>query len=288
MGGPMTWTHERVPRLDGRTIIVTGANSGLGLESSRMLSERGAHVIMACRDPSKVEGPADVRRLDLASLESVREFVASVGQVDVLVNNAGVMACPRRKTGDGFEMHLGTNHFGPFALTMGLLPKLATDGRVVTVASTMHRGGRMMWDDLDGDGGYEKWSRYSQSKLANLLFTFALARRFAGSGRKAVAAHPGYAATNLQSSGVRMGGAWFEEGMMKVGNAVFAQSARWGAWPTVLAAAGEVENGDYIGPAWLGTWGPPVKASCSAAAKREEDQEKLWQVSEERTGVRFP
>jgi NAD(P)-dependent dehydrogenase (short-subunit alcohol dehydrogenase family) len=308
----MAWSHENVPRLEGRVIVVTGANSGIGLEASWMLAARGAHVVMACRDPQKAAGAVEVVRargsggtaevlpLDLASLRSVSDFADTVRArfpaLHALVNNAGVMALPFRTTVDGFEMQIGTNHFGHFALTGRLLDALVAGGtgerpsRVVTVSSNLHRRGRIEWDDLDGTGNYQKWARYGQSKLANLLFTFELDRRLRARGLPvvAVAAHPGYSATNLGNAGPRMEGSAFMERVMAIGNAVFAQSAQKGAWPTVYAAAAEgVAGGDYVGPSVMETWGDPKKVGSSAASLVEADQARLWQVSEARTGVKW-
>ena len=235
----------------------------------------------------------DTLPLDLASLASVREAANTLRAgppVNVLVNNAGVMALPYRKTADGFEMQLGTNHLGHFALTGLLFDHLAPDARVVNVASGMHRAGRMHWDDLDGERGYDAWAWYGQSKLANLLFTYGMARRLgaAGSARLAVAAHPGYAATNLQYAGPKMEGSSLKSAMMSVGNALFAQSDERGAWPQAYAAAAaDVHNGQYYGPAVLDVWGAPRLCGGSAASRVEADQDRLWSVSAERTGVSF-
>jgi hypothetical protein len=236
--------------------------------------------------------------LDLASLASVRAFSdafhARFGQLDALCNNAGVMALPRRETADGFEMQLGTNHLGHFALTARLFDVLrATPGaRVVNVSSTMHRVGRIRFDDLHGQRSYAKWSAYGQSKLANLLFTYELARRVekAGIDLVAAAAHPGYAATNLQTAGPRMEDARWMERITLLGNRVFAQSAAEGALPTLYAAtAPDVRGGDYYGPSSLGEmWGPPRKVGSSARSHDVAAAERLWQVSRELVGVGFP
>src|SRR3954453_20944272 len=201
------WTAADVPRLDGRTVVITGANSGIGLAAARALGRAGARVVLAVRDTAKgeqaattIDGEREVRRLDLADLGSVRAFAdAWDGDLDVLINNAGVMATPERRTADGFELQIGTNHLGPFALTNLLLPRIAD--RVVTVSSGGHRMGTIRLDDLNWHrGGYQRWRAYGQSKLANLLFMLELQRRLAeaGSSVRALAAHPGYAATNLQ------------------------------------------------------------------------------------------
>jgi NAD(P)-dependent dehydrogenase (short-subunit alcohol dehydrogenase family) len=305
----MPWTHTDVPEQSGRTFVVTGANSGIGLEAAKTLAGAGAHVVLACRDPRKAEGAAaelralhpsaslELAALDLASLASVRDFAKAFSdrhaRLDVLVNNAGVMAIPRRTTADGFEMQLGTNHLGHFALTGLLLPLLAaTPGsRVVTVSSTAHRAGRMRWDDLHGERSYQRWLHYGQSKLANLLFSYELDRRSRAAGLPLVAAacHPGYAATNLQLVGPRMDASRFMEGLMTWANGVFSQPAAMGALPTLYAAtAPDVRGGDYYGPdRMFESWGHPKKVGSSARSRDAESARRLWQLSEELTGVQF-
>jgi NAD(P)-dependent dehydrogenase (short-subunit alcohol dehydrogenase family) len=303
------WTADRIPDLAGKTLIVTGGNSGLGYETTRELARHGARVLLACRSPEKAgaaiqrlrsENPrADVEAmaLDLASLASVRSFASAfLGRHQALhglVNNAGVMALPRCETVDGFEMQLGTNHFGHFALTGWLLPSLlATPGsRVVNLSSTMHRTGRMRWDDLHGKRSYGKWTAYGQSKLANLLFTYELQRRLAAKGAQAisVACHPGYAATNLQFAGPRMQGSSLLETGAGLLNRVFAQSAAMGALPTLYAAtAPGVRSGEYYGPGGFAEmWGPPKLVRSSRRSHDTADAEKLWEISEDATGVRY-
>jgi NAD(P)-dependent dehydrogenase (short-subunit alcohol dehydrogenase family) len=306
----MPWSHRDVPDQSGRTLVVTGANSGIGFEAAATLAAAGAHVVLACRDPVRAgEAAAQLRTrhpgasletlpLDLASLASVRDFAKAFGdrhaRLDVLVNNAGVMAIPRRTTADGFEMQLGTNHLGHFALTGLLLPLLlATAGaRVVTVSSTAHRPGRMHWDDLQSERSYSRWGAYGQSKLANLLFTFELDRRARAAGRDlvAVACHPGYAGTNLQFVGARMDGSRWMESLMRWANRVFAQDAAMGALPTLYAAtAPDVRGGDYYGPdGMFEAWGHPKKVASSARSRDREAARRLWEISEELTGVRYP
>lgn len=296
---------DTLPRLDGKLAVVTGANSGLGLQTSWMLAHRGAKVVMACRSPERAAAAVETVRarvpaaevhtlaLDLASLASVREAAAALHagpRVSVLVNNAGVMALPYHKTADGFEMQLGTNHLGHFALTGLLFDHLDDGARVVNVASGMHRAGRMRWSDLDGERGYDAWAWYGQSKLANLLFTYGMARRLAAASSTvlAVAAHPGYAATNLQHAGPKMEGSAVKSALMTTLNTLFAQSDEHGAWPQVYAAAAPgVESGQYFGPAFLDMWGAPRVCGSSAASKVEADWNRLWEVSEARTGVQF-
>lgn len=303
------WSEKDLPDLSGRVCVVTGGNSGLGLETARALAGAGAHVVIACRDAGRAEGALEEIRsglpsakvealsLDLASLRSVRAFAAELGArhpaVHVLVNNAGVMALPRRETEDGFELQLGTNHLGHFALTGLLLPRLlaAPDPRVVTLSSTMHRAGRIDFEDLHGRRRYRKWPAYAQSKLANLLFTLELARRAerAGVALRSVGAHPGYAATNLQAAGPRMEGARLAERVMALGNRVLAQGAAEGARPTLYAAAApEARNGGYYGPDGpLRLWGHPREESPSRAARDQSAAGRLWEVSELLTGVRW-
>ena len=305
----MPWTAEDMPDLKDQTIVVTGGNSGIGLEAARQFARKSARVVLACRDLTKAKTAAaeierdapgatvEPMRLDLASLDSVRRFVAELTtahrQLHVLCNNAGVMAIPYARTADGFEMQFGTNHLGHFALTGLLLERLlATPGaRVVSVSSGAHRMGKIRFEDLQWETGYGKWRAYGQSKLANLLFTFELQRRLeaAKAAVIGVACHPGYAATNLQAVGPRLQGSSFLEGLMQVGNSLFAQSAAMGALPTMYAAtAKQVRGGEYFGPDSIGElWGHPKAVECSSAARDREVASRLWKVSEELTGVTY-
>jgi NAD(P)-dependent dehydrogenase (short-subunit alcohol dehydrogenase family) len=287
----MNWTTADMDRQDGRTFVVTGANSGIGLEASRALAAAGARVVVACRDTAKgehavaeLDGDFDVRRLDLADLASVRSFAEGLDRdIDVLINNAGVMAVPRSKTTDGFEMQLGTNHLGHFALT-GLLLGRVRD-RVVTISSGAHRIGRVNFDDLQSERRYQRWTAYGQSKLANLLFMMELQRRLdaAGSSLRSVAAHPGYAATGLQSHTQSV-----QDQIMSVANLVLAQSAAMGALPTLYAATEDVPGAAYAGPGGLlEQRGHPQLVNMSGAAKDPEAASRLWEASEELTGVRY-
>lgn len=303
----MAWTERDVPDLSGRTAIVTGANSGIGFEAAKVLAEKGADVVLACRSVDK--GEEAVRRirsssptakvrvaaLDLSKLSSVRAFAEKTcreqPRLDLLINNAGVMAIPRALTADGFEMQIGTNHLGHFALT-GLLfaPLLASDsGRVVTVSSGAHHFGRMDFDDLMGERRYEKWRAYAQSKLANLLFFHELDRRLRGAGKrlKSIAAHPGYAATNLQFVGPNIEGSKVGRLLMNLGNGLFAQSAAMGALPTLRAAADPTAvSGSYYGPdGFRELRGYPVLVRSNRLARSEDDAKHLWDVSEKLTGV---
>ena len=288
------WTADDLPRLDDRTVVVTGANSGIGLTAARAFAAAGAHVVLAVRDPARgeqaaarVPGTREVRRLDLADLASVRAFAeAWDGRLDILVNNAGVMATPERRTADGFELQIRTNHLGHFALTNLLLPHV-TD-RVVTVASGAHRSGAIRFDDLNWHrGGYKPWRAYGQSKLANLLFTLELERRLtaAGSHVRALAAHPGWAATNLQGrTASRVGNA-----LSGLGNRLLAQSDEMGALPTLFAATQDLPGAAYIGPDGFAEGrGHPALVGRSAAASDTDAARRLWTLSEELTGVTFP
>jgi NAD(P)-dependent dehydrogenase (short-subunit alcohol dehydrogenase family) len=291
---PSGWTAADLPALGGRTFVVTGANSGIGRIAARELARAGARVVLAVRDTARGEaaaedmtGAVEVRALDLADLGSVRAFAAAwEGDLDVLVNNAGVMAIPKGRSADGFELQIATNHQGPFALTNLLLP--AIRDRVVTVSSTMHRAGRIRLDDLNWERGrYERWLAYGQTKLANLLFTSELQRRLieAGSEVRAVAAHPGYAATNLQSHT----GSAIQNALMAIGNKAFAQSDEMGALPTLYAATQDVPPGAYVGPDGLGEQrGHPTLVGRSAAARNPDTARRLWERSEQLTGVSFP
>ena len=309
MADKKAWTADDMPDLSGKTIVVTGGNSGIGYEAALEFARKRADVILACRDSGKAQTAAaqisaaspgakvEVMELDLSNLASVRGFSDAFHRghpaLHVLCNNAGVMAIPYRRTVDGFEMQFGTNHLGHFALTGLMLDRLlATEGgRVVNVASGAHRMGKIRFDDLQWHNGYRKWMAYGQSKLANLLFTFELQRRADASGAKllSVACHPGYAATNLQAAGPRMQGSSMMESLFSVGNSLFAQSAAMGALPTEYAAvASDVHGGDYIGPDGIGEmWGHPVKVGCSAAARDTAAAARLWELSEQLTNVHY-
>jgi NAD(P)-dependent dehydrogenase (short-subunit alcohol dehydrogenase family) len=289
-----TWTAADLPAQRGRTIVVTGANSGLGLVTARELARAGAHVVLAVRDQAKgdraaatIEGDCEVRRLDLSDLASIRRFAAHLdGGIDVLINNAGVMATPESRTADGFELQIGTNHLGHFALTNLLLPRI-TD-RVVTLASGVHRIGRIRLDDLNWERGrYHPWAAYGQSKLANLLFTLELQRRLSESGSpvRALAAHPGYAATNLQSHT----GSALQHLAMSIMNKTVAQSDTMGALPTLYAATQNLPGASYLGPGgMLEMRGHPALSSRSAAAGDPGTATRLWALSEQLTEVHYP
>ena len=300
------WTAADIPDQRGRLAVVTGANGGLGYQTTLRLVERGASVVMACRDERKglaalerirdavPDARADVRVLDLAALESVRSFAATVEEpLDLLVNNAGVMAIPYGRTRDGFEMQLGINHLGHFALTGLVLERLlaARAARVVTVSSVFHRGGRIALEDLQSERGYDRWRAYAQSKLANLLFCLELQRRAdaAGAPLTSLAAHPGYAATDLQLRGPRMEGSRARELVARVANRVLAQDPARGALPMLCAATVDVGGGTYVGPGGIGGLrGDPEVVSMADAARAPPAARRLWEVSEELTGVSYP
>jgi NAD(P)-dependent dehydrogenase (short-subunit alcohol dehydrogenase family) len=285
--------------------VVTGANSGLGLATARELARAGARVVLACRNLTKGEAarreiedaapgaPLELEELDLSSLDSVRAFAeryrAGHDGLDLLINNAGVMAPPRRQTADGFELQFGTNHLGHFALTGLLIGAMEgrEEARVVTLSSTAHKTGRIAFDNLGGERHYFRWRAYGQSKLANLLFALELDRRLRawGSNVKSMAAHPGYAATNLQFAGPPL----VDQLVMRVANAVIAQSEEMGALPTLYAATEPgLPSGTYVGPDGLGEQrGHPKHVSPNRAARDEDVARRLWEVSEQMTGVRF-
>ena len=286
------WTAADLPSFAGRTAIITGANSGLGAVTARELARVGAQVILAVRNTGKGEaaaqrmtGDVEVRQLDLQELASVRRFADGVDKVDVLINNAGIMATPHELTADGFESQIGTNHLGHFALTNLLLPKL-TD-RVVTVSSLMHAIGYISLDDLNWQSRrYSPWLAYGQSKLANLLFTSELQRRLeaVGSPLRALVAHPGYSHTNLQGhSGRRLGDA-----VVSLGTRLLATDADFGARQTLYAASQDLPGDTFVGPRF-GLRGHTIqRVGRTPLAKRKITASALWDLSEQLTGVKFP
>jgi NAD(P)-dependent dehydrogenase (short-subunit alcohol dehydrogenase family) len=302
------WTAADIPDQSGRSTIVTGANSGLGFHVALGLARGGARVVLACRNEDRgqaalerlraVVPSADVelRLLDLADLSSVHAFASRVEEpIDLLVNNAGVMALPRRRTADGFEVQIGTNHLGHFALPGLLMERLleSRDARVVTVASEAHVLGRINLDDLHGERRYQRWLAYAQSKLANLLFSFELQRRAeaADAPLRSVAAHPGWAATRLQFAGAEMDSGLFgrvQGAAMKVVNAVVAQSDAQGALPLLYAATMEPPGGSYIGPDGpRGLRGYPKLVASSRRARDPVLASRLWEMSERLTGLSY-
>ncbi|HYZ67521.1 MAG TPA: oxidoreductase [Mycobacterium sp.] len=285
------WTAADLPSFAGRTVIVTGANSGLGLVTARELARVGAKTILAVRNTAKgteaaatMTGDVEVRKLDLQDLASVRTFADGVAAVDVLINNAGIMAVPYAQTVDGFESQIGTNHLGHFALTNLLLPRI-TD-RVVTVSSQMNLLGYVSLKDLNWKSRpYSAWFAYGQSKLANLLFTKELQRRLdaAGSTVKAHAAHPGYSATELQSRSSGVFGKVFQ-----AGNSLVATTADFGARQTLYAVAQDLPGNSFIGPRFA-MWGPTGPTGLrSPLARDARKAAALWELSEQLTGIKFP
>ncbi|GAA4809701.1 oxidoreductase [Nocardioides caeni] len=283
------------PDLTGTTYVVTGANSGLGLETAKKLTAAGGHVVLAVRDVAKGEAAAaalpgpgtwEVRELDLGDLASVRAFAAGWdAPITTLVNNAGIMMVAEGRTADGFELQLGTNHLGHFALTNLLLPQI--EDRVVSVSSDLHRGRQVDFDNLDLVGDYGPTRAYQQSKLANLLFTTELQRRLTAAGSSVVAhgCHPGYSATNLQSHHANP----LMNKLMWVGNKVIATSAEFGARPTFHAITADLPPDSYIGPSgFRGLRGAPGPNQRSQQAQDADAARRLWTVSEERTGVTWP
>jgi NAD(P)-dependent dehydrogenase (short-subunit alcohol dehydrogenase family) len=298
------WTADDIPDQHGKVAIVTGANSGLGAVTALELARHGAEVVMACRNVEQGEaaaeavravatGPApNVHELDLASLDSVRRFAGELSgrRVDVLVNNAGVMMTPRRSTVDGFELQLGTNHLGHFALTGLLLDELQKSdaARIVTLSSNEHKGGRIDFDDLQLERVYSPRGAYQRSKLANAVFAIELDRRLRNARSPAISvfAHPGYAATNLQSSGPT----GVAKALMAISNRLVAQRAERGALPALYAAsAPSVQGGDYYGPDGPAEMrGFPKKVRAIDDAYDPDIGARLWTVSEALTGVRYP
>jgi NAD(P)-dependent dehydrogenase (short-subunit alcohol dehydrogenase family) len=292
-----------IPDQQGRIAVVTGANSGIGLEAARELARAGGRLVLACRSTAKGVAAAesiratvpgaelDVEALDLTSLDSVRAFAGRYAheRLDLLINNAGVMASPYSKTADGFELQLGTNHLGHFALTGLLLGKLLATprARVVTVSSTAHKFGRIDFDDLQSERSYQRWRAYGQSKLANLLFALELDRRLRASGADvlSVAAHPGYAATNLQFA---VTPSRIERLGSQVLNRVYAQGADRGALPTLYAATAEIPGGSFVGPdGFQEMRGKPKVVTPTRSARDPQKAQRLWDVSEQLTGVQF-
>ena len=301
------WTAADIPDLTGQRAVVTGATSGLGEATAVELARHGAHVVITARDAARggraresvlraaPGASVEVAALDLADLQSVRAFAdeQAAEPLDLLVNNAGVMAIPARRTVDGFELQMATNHLGPFALTGLLLPALLRrpGARVVTVSSFVHWFGSLNFADLMSEQSYDPWQAYARTKLANLLFMRELGRRStaAGFGLVSAAAHPGYARTNLQYVGPRMTGRRSTAAVMRVGNAVLGQSATTGALPQLRAATDpEVRSGDYFGPRGVAEQrGLPKRVRMSSNARDEIAARLLWEASEDLTGVAY-
>ena len=308
---PTGWAVADMPDQHGRTALVTGANSGIGFHAALELARKGAHVLLACRDPSRGRAArtAILQQVPAASIELVQLDLADIGSVqrlasqvldrgeglDLLINNAGVMAVPHRQTtAQGFELQFGTNHLGHFALTGRLLPALLAcpGSRVVTVSSLNHRMGSIRLDDLQSERGYGPWRAYNQSKLANALFTLELDRRLrvADADTISVGAHPGYSHTELQYSGPRLGGAGISAQILGLVTRFAAQPAARGALPVLCAATDpQAHGGDYYGPGGPGqSRGSPRKVHYAKTAHEEQLASRLWQASEALTGVTFP
>ncbi len=309
MDNQVKWTIKDIPEQTGRVVVVTGANSGLGFFTSRALALKGATVIMACRDLQKGEEARsrilsdnpevepEVWMLDLADLASVKtfcdKFVSINNQLDLLFNNAGLMAIPYLKTRDGFESQFGVNHLGHFALTAQLWPLIKRVGgsRIVNVSSIAHQMGRIRFEDIHWEKRYSKWGAYGMSKLSNLLFTKELTRRLTGSGDRVIAAasHPGYANTELQAKGAKMRGSKLGAWSFRLVNRLVAQSAEMGALPSLFAATAEgIKSGDYIGPGgFMSMKGWPAIDLPNSKRVTEEAAKKLWDLSESLTDLDF-
>lgn len=304
----MVWSEADIPDQSGRIALVTGASSGLGLETARALAEHGATVLLACRKRSRGEAVRqqllplaraglELVDLDLADLASVTAAANQVkqefGRLDLLINNAGVMAPPRRLSRNGYELQFAVNHLGHFALTTALLPLLAQQkgARIVTVSSGAHYFGRIAFDDLQGERRYDPWTAYSQSKLANVMMALELQERLqaAGSTTLSIAAHPGLARTNLQPSSVAAKGSWIEGLAYQLMDPLF-QSAAMGALPQLHAAvAPEARGGAFYGPGGLANLrGWPVACRIAAPALDGGQRRRLWQVSEELCALASP
>ena len=295
----MPWTCSEIPDQRGRTALITGANSGLGLETARALAQRGARVVLACRSLERAQqARAELKahacdeliplELDLADLESVRrgadQVADQLGRLDLLINNAGVMAPPRRLSAQGHELQFAVNHLGHFALTQQLLPLLEPEGRVVHVSSGAAYFGRIAFDDLQGERRYDAWAAYAQSKLANLITALELQERLeaAGSSVRSIAAHPGLARTNLQPTSVAARGSRVEALAYRLMDPLF-QSAAMGALPQLFSAtAPDAEPGGFYGPGGLGNLkGYPKACRIAPAALDAAACNQLWEVSEE-------
>lgn len=305
----MSWSLDNMPSQKGKIAVVTGANSGLGYQTTRALALKGALVIMACRNTQKgeealqqilMDNPAmkpQMWMLDLADLGSVKafseKFNTTFDRLDLQINNAGLMAIPYGKTVDGFELQFGVNHLGHFALTALLWPRLSEtlNSRLVNVSSAAHQMGRIRFEDIHWEESYSRWGAYGMSKLSNLLFTKELARRVTESGKSvtATAAHPGYADTDLQTKGALMRGSKLGAKSFNIANWLAAQSADMGALPQLFAATAEgVQQGDYYGPGgFMRMRGWPVLDRPNSKRVTDEAARPLWELSESLTGIEF-
>ena len=306
----MSWDLSQMPDKSGKTALVTGVTSGLGTHTARELARRGARVILAARSSEKLaatkaslldELPAATFEeliVDVSSLDSVRraaEAAAEFGAIDVLIHNAGVMATPERRTGDGLDLQMATNHFGPFLMTGLLLPQLIASGdaRVVSVASNAHHLTKVapLWDPRTSQGRYRRWVVYSQSKLANLLFTYEFDRRARETGIpvKALAAHPGLAATHLLSYGQTMKAAGVFTSILDAAMKAASQPADMGALPSLMAATDELPGGTYCGPDGIRQMrGLPHIVTSNRLSHDTQAQRRLWEISQETVGITYP
>jgi NAD(P)-dependent dehydrogenase (short-subunit alcohol dehydrogenase family) len=305
----MFWTPYDLPDLTGKTIVITGANSGIGFESARLLYQQNARIILACRNVDKAEaairkirnntspGILEVVALDLADLASVKNAAAEIHKrlpkgLDVLINNAGVMALPRSETKDGFEMQFGTNHLGHFALTAQLYDLVKKKkGRIVTLSSIAHKGAKFNFNDIMGKSNYSRWFAYKQVKLANLVFALELQRRIhkAGDPVQSIPVHPGVSETNLGTAPIEQSGMNWLKPVQTLVNKTLCQSAEQGAWSSVFAAAHPLAKGGvYYGPAYVNEFrGPVTEAIVKPNARDALDTKRLWDLSEELTGLKL-
>ncbi len=305
----MGWTPAQLPDLSDKTYVITGGNSGLGHEASKILVAKGAKVVITARSEDKAKAAMEAVRaqtpgadigfvaLDLSVQASVKEaaarLVEDLPRIDAVINNAGVMQTPERRTDEGWELQLATNHIGHFKLDSLLFPTIeASKGRIVAVSSIAHKFGKIDLDDLHSEKSYDPTRAYSQSKLANIMYAFELQRRLTEreSPATAYASHPGYSDTNLQTAGVGMeGGSWFFRGLYSITNKVMAQTAEQGSYPLVLAAAWpEAEPGAYYGPTGLAdTRGPVGKSTVAERARDKEVARQLWERTEDLVGPFF-
>lgn len=303
------WSYDNIPSQEGRIAIVTGANSGLGYYTSKGLADKGCEVVMACRNLKKAEEAREkltkeipgakllVMKLDLGDLDSVKAFAEKFKKqykkLDLLINNAGLMAIPYRKTVDGFEMQFGVNHLGHFALTALLfeLVRKTKGARIVNVSSAAHNLGQIRFEDINWEKSYNKWRAYGMSKLANIHFTLELADKVTSHGldTMVLAAHPGYADSKLMEKGPEMKGHKFIIKAGRLVNKVVAQPTHMGALPTLYAAtAEEAKHRAYYGPrGFLGLRGYPERVYPNRKKISKDVQERLWKLSEELTKVEF-
>lgn len=302
------WTAQDIPDLTGKVIVITGANSGLGFESSKILAGKGGHIVMAVRTPAKgaaakddilkmhPDASLDVMTLDVGNLQSVRDFAeafkAKYDRLDVLLNNAGVMAIPRQETADGFEMQLGVNHLGHFALTGLLLDVIAKTphARIHNVSSSANYNGTMNFDDLMGEEAYGRWSAYGQSKLANIFFTFELQKRLTAAGLDTITntSHPGIVMTNLQAKSVEQSGTGVEAFLYRILEPLIAQDVSMGILPQLYGAtATDAKGGVFYGPRTFNLRGYPAEKKANKEAYDAAALKRFWEISEELTGVTY-